>query len=75
MPPTPALRASTTKRARPQEVFDKQTTVRGVTSNAPQQLMNAIAATMGAVRPGVDRMSNLRADLVAQEKAQRPKRK
>ena len=56
--PTPAVRASTTKRARSDEVFDKMTTVRGVRGDAALQLQAAIADTseMAALREKLQRL-------------------
>jgi hypothetical protein len=58
--PTPAVRASTTQRARKNEVFDKLTTVRGFGSGDNRNLLDAIAATISAGeggRRGLERIS------------------
>ena len=57
--PTPAVRASTTKRARANEVFDKMTTFRGGGGDN-RNLMDAIAAAISAGeggRTGLERIS------------------
>lgn len=70
---TPAVRASTTKRARPDEVYDKMTTVRGLGSGTSQQLKLAIAEALGNAAEGRSELADIKAALMAREKSQRPK--
>jgi hypothetical protein len=59
--PTAAVRASTTQRARKNEVFDKMTTVRGLGGSGDNvNLLDAIAAAISAGeggRQGLERIS------------------
>jgi hypothetical protein len=70
---TPAVRASTTKRARPDEVFDKMTTVRGLGSGTSKQLQLAIAEALGNSAEGRADLAEIKANLIARERALRPK--
>jgi hypothetical protein len=73
MPTTPAVRASTTKRARKNEVFDKMTTVRGVGPSPSGQLMQAIAATMQAGAAGRAGLEKISSKLQSQEASRHAK--
>lgn len=65
---TPALRASTTKRARKNEVFDKMTTVRGMHRDTGERLKQAMAEVIAAGKEGRDAMSAIRNKLESQQK-------
>lgn len=65
------LRVSLGARAKPSEVQDKMTTVRGVTSGSGQALMAAMAAVTAAGGDGRNAMSKLRDKLDAANKANR----
>jgi hypothetical protein len=68
----PTVRASTTKRARPNEVFDKMTTVRGL-GGGGANLMDAIAATVAAGGEGRAGLNRISEKLQATERAQHAK--
>jgi len=63
---TPAVRASTTKRARKGEVFDKMTTVRGVGSSGAN-LKQAMAEVMSAGGEGRTALNKITTKLNSQQ--------
>jgi len=72
--PTAAVRASTTQRARKNEVFDKMTTVRGLgNSGDNRNLMDAIAATISAGEAGRTGLERISEKLQATERGQHAK--
>ena len=70
---TPAVRASTTKRARPEEVYNKMTTVRGLGEGTSKELKLAIAEALGNAAEGRSELAEIKAALIAREKSLRPK--
>jgi len=67
----PTVRASTTKRARKNEVFDHSTAVRGIDSGASDILKSAIAATLGPVEGHMGQLQQLKDKLGSKENGNR----
>lgn len=71
MKPLPTVRASTTKRARDDEEFDKSTGVRGIDSGAGDILKSAIAATMAPMEGNMSQLQALKDKLGSKERGNR----
>jgi len=71
----PTVRASTTKRARKDEVFNKMTTVRGFGPEQGANLKRAMAEVISAGKEGRDAMSQISERLNAQQKNLKPSHK
>jgi hypothetical protein len=72
---TPAVRASTTKRARPDEVYDKMTTLRGLGEGTNNQLKLAIAEALSNSKEGREALADIKASILARERSLRPKQR
>jgi hypothetical protein len=71
----PTVRASTTKRARKDEVFNKMSTVRGFGGDPSMNLKRAMAEVISAGKEGRDAMSQIAERLNSQQKNLRPSHK
>lgn len=68
----PTVRASTTKRARKSEVFDKMTTVRGFPTDGSNNLKKAMAEVISSGKEGRDAMSKISERLNSMQKNLKP---
>jgi hypothetical protein len=71
----PTVRASTTKRARKDEVFNKMTTVRGFGPSDGANLKRAMTEVISAGKEGRDAMSKISERLQSQQKNLKPSHK